>query len=69
MKEILKKFVEDFDSNLYIKTLHDPIQTHAIYGITKDRQKAAVEQLKALGATKFRMVGTNGFKVICFKAI
>ena len=68
INKILKKFAKGFDSDAYVKTLQDPAQTHAIYGIIKDRQRAAIEQLKDLGATKFRMIGLNGFKAICFNA-
>ena len=67
MKEInliLKKFAKGYGEDAYPKTLQDPVQTHAIYGIAKDRQKNAQEELKKLGATKFRFVGVN----VCFDA-
>ena len=52
----------------YVQTIFDPIQTHALYGITKSQKDDAIEELKEIGAKRFRVVNNRyGFSIICFK--
>jgi hypothetical protein len=52
----------------YVQTVFDPVQTHALYGITKGEAAEAKEALKAIGAKRFRVVNNSyGFAIICFK--
>ncbi len=50
--------------------LYDPVQTHAIYGVTKDTKSYWKLTLKSIGAKKFREVKANSkhFVILCFDA-
>jgi hypothetical protein len=53
----------------YIQTLFDPVQTHAVYGVTADNLSEVKKELKALGATRFRVLktGFGTLRIVCFK--
>jgi hypothetical protein len=58
-------------SYCYYKTLFDPVQDIALYGIRNDKGviQEKKKHLKSLGATYFRVVKTRyGSAIICFKA-
>lgn len=58
-------------SYCFYKTLFDPVQDIALYGISNDKEeiKEHKKRLKSLGATYFRVVKTKyGSAIICFKA-
>ena len=68
IKEIENRIFFPYGSRgRYIQTIFDPIQTHALYGITADELPKFKEKLKKLGARKFRTCGRKGFKILCFK--
>ena len=53
----------------YFATLFDPVQTHGLYGISKDEVDTFKKKLKELGANRFRVVKASGdFRILCFKA-
>ncbi len=56
-------------TGLDIRSLFDPVQTHAAYQICEERVPAIRASLKSLGATRFRIVKTRikGLVVVCFK--
>lgn len=58
------------DSSKYFQQLYDTVQSHALYGIGKDEVESHKEQLKKLGANKFRVVTATSkyFKILCFNA-
>ncbi len=53
----------------YVQGLFDPIQTHALYGISKDDLIQAKKILSEHKATRFRTVKATGkgFVILCFK--
>lgn len=52
-----------------IRSLWDPIQTHAVYSVNKDDMERVKAALKELGATRFRIVKPHVpyLVIICFK--
>ena len=54
---------------IYQQSLFDPVQTHGVYGLTKNTLPKVKEYLKANGATRFRTVKANGagFFILCYK--
>ena len=63
------KDIGGYSSNYYINTLFDPVQTHSLHGVRTEDVPRVKEELKKLGAKKFRMVSAgNGNKIICFDA-
>lgn len=54
----------------YFQPLFDPVQTHALYGLTEATLPSAKEELSKLGANRFRVVAVskNGFRILCFSA-
>lgn len=73
-RRMTNKLMRTFDLSpndaQYFQSLFDPTQTHAIYGITKDDLEHYKEQLKKLGANKFRAVTASSkhLKILCFNA-
>ena len=62
----IKKLVSGF-SYFKIDTLFDPIQTHAIYGISKCDIEPIKNKLKPI-ANRFRKVKANNDSyILCFK--
>lgn len=62
----LRRFSE---RNTYYQDLFDPVQSHALYGISKKEVPEYKAKLTALGATRFRTVTSNGGgAILCFKA-
>lgn len=55
-------------SNVYIKSLTDPIQTHAIYGVTKDTKKYWLNELKNAEVLNIKEVKSGNFIILCFNA-
>ena len=52
----------------YIQTIFDPVQTHALYGVTKSFKHEAIAALKNAGAQRLRTVSNRqSFVIICFK--
>jgi len=52
----------------YVQTIFDPVQTHALYGVSKTQKDEAKAALKEIGAKRFRITSTKfGFAIICFK--
>jgi phospholipase/lecithinase/hemolysin len=67
MKPEIKNVTSKFHGS-YIETIFDPIQTHALYGVTKSFKNEAVSALKEAGAKRLRVVSNKfGFVIICFK--
>lgn len=63
--------VIDLPDDCYQQTLFDPVQTHAVYGLTEDTLKEVKEQLKKNGATRFRTVKCRKpscFRILCYKS-
>lgn len=54
----------------YCQTIHDTVQTHAIYGLPKTQAQEVKALLKAMGAKKFRTVQpeAKSLTIICFDA-
>lgn len=65
----LSRYLINSWDRLYIRSLFDPVQNYAVYGLTKDNveeQKEALQRNKAIN--RFRVVGNSyGYKVLCFK--
>ena len=57
-------------SGTYFQRLWDTRQTHAVYGVTESTMDMLKDELKKIGATKFRKVKANGHIcwIICFSA-
>jgi hypothetical protein len=60
---------------VYIQSIFDPRQTHAVYGLCEHTAPQCKDQLKQLGATQFRTVKCknhqgkpNGFLILCFNS-
>jgi hypothetical protein len=54
----------------YIQKLFDPVQTHAIYGVSAESLLSVKKELKEAGATHFRVLTPRSAKylrIICFK--
>jgi hypothetical protein len=69
MSRKLDNRFKGFNNDRYVQTLFDPVQTHALYGLTKETIDSFKKQLKELGANRFRTVSTRfGFKILCFSA-
>jgi hypothetical protein len=73
-KNLLKR-ISHIGGRIYIQTLFDPHQTHAVYGLDKCTFDQCKDQLKQLGANRFRTVNCknaqgkpNGFLILCFNA-
>ena len=66
---MLKPILDNY-SGSYFRELHDPIQSHAIYGIPKTDKDKIKEKLKLIGAKRFRTVQPHAkhFTIICFDA-
>ncbi len=56
--------------SVYFKSLFDPVQTHAVYGLTQDNYDEVKSSLTKLGAKKFRKVKvrSSDFLILCFNA-
>lgn len=59
----------------YQQKLFDPVQTHAVYGLTEHTLPRVKEELKKKGATRFRVVKCklhnnkpNGWQILCYKS-
>jgi len=52
-----------------VRTLFDPVQTHAVYGVHPDNVAKVKSELKEeFKATRFRVVTAGtGNKIVCFK--
>ena len=51
-----------------IRTLFDPVQSHAVYGVPKRHEQAVKAELKRLKATRLRVVRTvTDLVIVCFK--
>ena len=62
----------DLPTGTYQQELFDPVQTHAVYGLTKDTYDGVKAELKSKGATYFRRVkciGKNGLMILCYKTV
>ena len=57
--------------SIYQQSLFDPIQTHGVYGLTKDTLPKVKDFLKSKGATRFRTVKANGkgLFILCYKTV
>ena len=60
----------DLHSGSYIQQLFDPVQTHAVYGITESDIPNLKHRLTILGAKRFRNVKcvNSDFRILCFSA-
>ena len=53
----------------YVQTLFDPVQTHAVYGVTEDTIATVKANLMKAGANRFRIIKNKfGFRIVCFSA-
>lgn len=54
-----------------VRTLFDPVQTHAVYGVHPNNVAKIKSALKdQVNATRFRIVTSGlGSKIICFKML
>lgn len=67
MREKFDTVTDQFRGS-YISTIFDPIQTHALYGVSKTQKDEAKAALKKIGAKRFRVVNNDfGMSIICFK--
>jgi hypothetical protein len=65
----LRNFINStYDSGIYWQDIYDYVQSHAIYGIPKDKVDDYKNKLKKLGVTKFRVVKNSGNPILCFNA-
>lgn len=58
------------NSSYYVQKLDDPVQTHAVYGVTNSPADIQLvkDVLKSKGANRFRVVKNDfGKAIICFK--
>lgn len=54
----------------YIQTIHDPVQSHALYGTPYDKKEIedVNQRLKNIGASRFRVIKNDyQMAIICFK--
>ena len=53
-----------------IRTLFDPIQTHAAYGVPIEQVPLVKVELKKRGASRFRIVKVRGMQlaIVCYKS-
>lgn len=68
IRSIYKSGHFGYDSRIYSQQLHDPIQTHAIYGCDKVNIDKLKDALSASGAKKFRTVKNGNNPILCFDA-
>jgi hypothetical protein len=45
---------------MYFQRIWDRVQTHAVYGVTEDTMDILRDELKKIGAMKFRKIKANG---------
>jgi hypothetical protein len=67
IEQILNSICRNY-SGSYWKILFDPQQTHAIYGVHKDRIESLKDDLTKMGAAKFRVVKNGNLPILCFNA-
>lgn len=66
----IERLSRNLKPSQYIRTLFDPVQTHAVYNVTLDEVDAVKNELKAVKATRFRIVKTQLIEnncIVCFK--
>lgn len=69
MSAKLNAIFGDWRGDRYGNPVYDPVQTHALYGITASDIDKFKEDLKRIGAKRFRTVSNRfGFKILCFNA-
>jgi len=66
--DFLLPIVKRINERVYIQTLFDPVQTHAVYGGSNEDIPLFKTMLKKQGANKFRVVKNNDFPILCFNA-
>ena len=53
---------------MYVQTIADPHQTHALYGVSKDNLEHWKEKIKSIGGKSLRVVTNHyGYKIVCFR--
>ena len=69
MKNNLQSIENEILDGEYTQKLFDPVQTHAVYGVTLSRVDKVKEIIKKHGGKRLRMVTANckAFRIICFK--
>jgi hypothetical protein len=60
----IKKYCRD----AYMRHLFDPVQTHAVYGLSPLDLPLIKYLLKQLGAKQFRTLKNKGYPILCFNA-
>lgn len=69
MSRKLDNLFKGWNNDRYVQTLFDPVQTHALYGLSKENVLEFKEKLKKMGANRFRTVTNHyGRKILCFSA-
>ena len=63
-----KLYPNNYGNGKYYKRLFDPVQSHAIYGLTDINVDKEKEKLKKLDARNFRIVKSSVFRILCFDA-
>ena len=67
-KNRLNQIRKDIESPMYVNTIFDHRQSHAVYGIQKNQIDSIKVLLKKQGCNKFRQVKSNGINyILCFK--
>ena len=62
------KAMQNISSRHYIKTLFDPVQTHAVYAVHYDDLEQVKERLREAGAKRLRVVKASvDLRIVCFK--
>lgn len=61
-------WIKNYNSSSYMMSLFDPVQTHAVYGLSLDDVSIIKQSLKKQGAKQFRLLKNKGFPILCFNA-
>lgn len=61
-------WIKKYCGNAYMHDLFDPIQTHAVYGLSPLDLPLIKHLLKQLGAKQFRTLKNKGCPILCFNA-
>jgi hypothetical protein len=72
MENTLKSVKRELSGNQYVQSIFDPVQTHAIYGISSSQEVSELKiKIKNSGlGNRFRQIKNRfGNYILCFKLI
>ena len=70
MELFFESKITSINRGIYIQKIYDPIQTHAVYGITKEDLDKVKKVLTDYKCSRFRTVKTRtNFIILCFKSL